>query len=405
MRSLQWRMLAGLGLVVALVWSISIAMLISYLNAGPSTAWRGNLGALSDTLVKALPREWVRVHEPSEAQGVRGIAPQSTRISEEKALAAHPQRVVQPNNDVGGMLTAMLLNTIELAVVGVVMWWIVVASLRPLRALSEDIARRKAFDSEPLLIDQVPDELRPLILAFNSLLRRVDTAMRAERQFIADAAHELRTPLAALHMQGEVGLRADTVERKNEALKKLLVVSHRTHRLAEQLLDLARLDAGLHATGLHYTDLLDLSRHVISEFSIQAGARGTRLLLSGASCLVKCDLDEIGILLRNLIDNAIRHGRDFGTVEIRCGYIIRENGRHPLLEVRDNGPGVPEEERTAIFNRFYRAKDVEVRGSGIGLSLVASIARLHDAVIETGQGKNGQGFLIRFIFPAETLGS
>jgi two-component system sensor histidine kinase QseC len=381
-------MLAALGLVIALAWGISIAMLISLLHVGPSTSWRMGLSSLGDTLVKTLPAEWVGKQDDvaTRAPPRREEVP---RIGQEQPVPSEP----------GGLLTAMVLNTVELAIVGILMWWAVVVSLRPLRSLSEDLARRRAFDSEPLPVKQVPDELRPLILAFNSLLARVDTAMRAERQFIADAAHELRTPLAALHVQTEVALRAEALQGKDDALRKLLDISHRTHRLAEQLLDLARLDAGLHSTGLHDTDLLELAGHVISEFSVQADSRDIRLLLSGTSCMVTCDVDEMGILIRNLVDNAIQHGRDAGTVDVVCGHVMRDELQHPALEVRDDGPGVPEEERAAIFTRFYRAQGGTVRGSGIGLSLVAAIAQLHDARIETGQGVGGQGFSIRILFP------
>lgn len=400
MRSLQWRMLAALGLVIALAWGISIAMFVSYLTAGPSNAWRSNLHVLGQALVSVLPAGWTKT---------RASEPETVRRNDEVQHAAHhkeqafisSQSSPHASIEAEGMLTAMFLNTIELTLVGLLMWGAVVVSLRPLKAMSEDVAKRRPFDSDPLSIDKVPNELHPLILAFNSLLARVDDAMRAERQFIADAAHELRTPLAALHMQGEVALRAETAGRKDEALKKLLDVSHRTHRLAEQLLDLARLDAGLHSANLHDTDLLDLSRHVISEFSIHARDRGTRLLLSGSRCLVKCDVDEIGILIRNLVDNAIRHGREFGTVEISCGYIVRDHVRRPMLEVSDDGPGVADEERTAIFSRFYRAAGAVSRGSGIGLSLVAGIAALHDATIETSRGKDDRGFRIRIVFPPE----
>ncbi|MBE1161404.1 sensor histidine kinase [Dyella acidiphila] len=386
MKSLQWRMLAALGLVIALAWGISIAMFASYVTAGPSNAWRSGLYSLGNRLISALPDKW-------------NVAQTAPAGSAEHPLA-HASAASKTISEPASMLTAMFLNTIELAIVGVLMWWAVVTSLRPLRAMSEEIARRKAFDSEPLSAEKVPDELRPLILAFNALLARVDNAMRAERQFIADAAHELRTPLAALQMQGEVALRAATPERKNEALRKLLDVSQRTHRLADQLLDLARLDAGLHATGLDDVDLMALCRHVLDEFAVQAAAQDTRLQLSGAACLVRCDVDEMGILIRNLVDNALRHGRPSGVVEVRCGDTDREGRRHPMLEVADDGPGVPEAEREAIFTRFYRASAAATQGSGIGLSLVASIARLHDATIETGPGELGQGLRIRILFPA-----
>jgi signal transduction histidine kinase len=388
MRSLQWRMLAALCLVIALAWSISIAMFVSYLNTGPSSAWNSHLHALGQKLVRVLPDEWIKRHAPWVSTS-----------------AASLQAFYGTENLPESMLVAAFLNTLELLLVGVMMWGAVVISLHPLRAMSTDIGKRKPLDSEPLSIDKIPGELRPLMRAFNALLSRVDAAMRSERQFIADAAHELRTPLAALHVQGDVALRANTLERKDEALRKLLDISRRTYRLAEQLLDLARLDAGLHADDLHDTDLLELSRHVIDEFEIQASGRGTRLFFFGKSCVVKCDIDAIGILIRNLVDNAIRHGRESGTVEIRCGYLDRDDGRHPMLEVRDDGPGVAKQDREAIFTRFYRVTGTTVQGSGIGLSLVAGIAALHSAVIETGPDENLPGFLVRIVFPVDPFGA
>ena len=207
--------------------------------------------------------------------------------------------------------------------------------------------------------------------------------MKAEHQFIADAAHELRTPLAALHVQADVALLAGTPERKDEALRKLLDIAQRSHRLAEQLLDLARLDAGLHALSVQRIDLLELANHVVSEFAVRADDRGTRLSIDGTSCWVRCDVDEMGILIRNLIDNALRHGRADGTVEVTCGHVVRDDGMHPMLEVTDDGPGVPEHERAAIFDRFYRADPSRSPGAradahhGLGLAIVAAVARMH----------------------------
>jgi len=403
MKSLQWRMLAALVLVIILTWTISISMFVAYLTSGQQNFWQAHLHSLGNTLVSGLPDSWLPTSgehaadkqvpdaaSPAKASSVRNIAPAAPAPSN-KAESTEP----------AGLLTAMLLNTIELAIVGILMWLAVVKSLRPLKAISLEIGSRKVFDAEPLPADKVPDELRPLILAFNALLKRVENAMRIEHQFIADAAHELRTPLAALHVQAEVAFRAETIDGKDDALRKLLEISNRSHRLAEQLLDLARMEGGLHATGGHSTDLFALSRHVIDEFSMQARKKSTLLTLSGSTCLVKCDIDEIGILIRNLVDNAIRHGRDGGSVEVRCGHTFRDNGRRPLLEVRDDGPGVPEEERKAIFARFYRAVGTVARGSGIGLSLVAGIAELHGAAIETGKGIDGKGFAIRVVFPQE----
>jgi signal transduction histidine kinase len=375
MKSLRLRMLAALGLVIALAWGISITMFVSYLNSGLSSPWRMNLHSFGERLTRVLPVDWV-IHDTAE----------------------HLERTGEPSEP-AGILTAMVLNTAELALVGIVMWIAMVITLRPLKTMSNSLGQRSAFDSTPLAVQSIPDEVKPLIVAFNSLLNRVEVAMRSERQFIADAAHELRTPLAALHVHAEVALRATTASAKDEALVKLLDVSHRTQRLAEQLLDLARLEAGLHSTGFNDSDLVSLARHVISEFRIQAEARGTDITLSGEACMVRCDVDEIGILLRNLIDNAMRHGGEFGTVEVTCAYRQRGGVRRATLEVRDDGPGVPELEREAIFQRFYRVAGSTARGSGIGLSLVAGIAELHGASIETEASHNDRGLVVRIVFP------
>lgn len=391
MSSLRVRMLAALCLVIALAWGISIAMFFSYIAFGQTNAWRTGLHTLGQSLVRVLPNQW----NPESA-----ITSSSSR-ERAVAKAGNPPTAKAEPNEPASILTAMLLNTIELGLVGLLTWWALAASLRPLTTVSSDLAKRDPFDSTPLATRAVPSELRPLILAFNSLLKRVELAMRAERNFIADAAHELRTPLAALHMHAEVALRAKTIESKNDAINKLIDVSHRTQRLAEQLLDLARLESGLHADNGQPTDLASLSAHVISEFSVQAQSFGTAVVLTGEPCLVHCDVDEIGILLRNLLDNALRHGKPFGTINVLCGNETSAGSRHAFLEVRDDGPGVPKHEHTSIFERFYRTDNSVGRGSGIGLSLVADIARLHGATIRTDTGALGRGLSIRIIFPTE----
>lgn len=381
MKSLRGRMFTALGLVIAVAWAIPIAMLASYLTAGESSTWQSGLHAIGRYLAGFLPADW----SPSSAAA--GTHRYVKMVPAASGTSSGPESI----------LTAMVLNTVEMVVVGLLTWLAVVVSLRPLRTLSDGIRARQPFDSTPLPNESVPTELRPLIEAFNSLLARVDAAMHAERQFIADAAHELRTPLAALHVHAEVALKADTLQRKDDAIRKLLEVSNRTHRLADQLLDLARLDAGLHATGRQQIDLMTLSRHVIDEFTIRADARGTRLILAGSPCFIRGDVDDIGVLLRNLIDNGLRHGKEQGVIEVRCGQEGQASA--PFIEVCDDGPGIPIDEHAAVFRRFYRASGAATPGSGIGLSLVAGIAALHGGSIDTGVGSAGRGFRIRVTFP------
>ncbi|MEE7547245.1 two-component sensor histidine kinase, partial [Xanthomonas sp. Kuri4-1] len=330
---MKWRILAALGVTVLLAWLVSISMLLSYLWHGPANVWDQQLQVIGDLIMRLLPPAW---------NGSADAAMEHLKLR--------------------AILTALALNTLQLALVGLLMAWAVRASLRPLAHTARELGRRDSFDPQPVAVAGVPAEIRPLIVAFNGLLGRVETALQAERSFIADAAHELRTPLSALQTHAENALRAPTVEQKDAALAKLLEVSRRSNRLAEQLLDLARVDAGLHVLARERTDLRRLAAHVVSEFQVEAERRGIDLVLAGEPCELECDIDEIGVLLRNLIDNALRHGR--GRVEVHCGYDLRSAGRPPLLEVRDDGAGVPAEEREAIFQRFYRVPGGHARGSG-----------------------------------------
>ncbi|WP_199914207.1 sensor histidine kinase, partial [Xanthomonas fragariae] len=226
-------------------------------------------------------------------------------------------------------------------------------------------------------------------------------AVQAERDFVADAAHELRTPLSALHAYAEVALRAPTLEAKDAAVRQLLETARRSNRLAEQLLDLARLDAGISSTAYHQVEMGELMKHVLDEFSVQADARQINLQAEVSPCLLRCDVDAIGILIRNLVDNAIRYGRTHGTVEVSCGYCLRADVLHPFVQVSDDGPGVPESAQASIFERFYRVPGSEVQGSGIGLSLVAGIARMHAATIEICEGNDGRGLCVRVVFAGD----
>lgn len=372
MKSLQWRMTIPFGGILIVVWAVTIWLIVSGLTHNHQDFLDQQMQGISDALLRLLPAKI-----SAGADSERGL------ISFQSGLIA------------------LVLNTAQLLIVGMLMWGAVRVSLRPLRGLSSEISRRKVFDATPLPVESVPDEVRPLIVSFNALLVRVDKAVQSERQFIADAAHELRTPLSALHAYAEVARGARTLEEKDLALLRLLEVSRRSNRLAEQLLDHARLDAGLNPAGYGRVEIDTLARHVIGEFSVVAEAKGVQLRLKGSQCRVECDLDAIGTLIRNLVDNAIRHGRENGVVEVRCGYDCRGRKIHPFIEVGDDGPGVPAEERDAIFKRFYRLAGSESRGSGIGLALVAGIARLHDARIETGTDMEGMGFRVRVLFPAD----
>ncbi|QGZ41312.1 signal transduction histidine kinase [Pseudoduganella flava] len=293
----------------------------------------------------------------------------------------------------------LILISVLVVIVSATIWLATRSVFRPVLALSAAMRHRSRFDLTPLPLDGLPRELHPFVASFNDLLRQLDEAVEDERRFIGDAAHELRTPLSAVQAQAEIALQAADPEDKQVALRKLLVVAGRSTRLSEQLLDLARINAGARAHQRAQVDLALLVEHVAQEFEVSASRSGRALYLDVHPCPICCDVDEIGILLRNLLHNALRYTPQGGSVLVRCRHAPAAKGAGIYLEVSDDGPGVPLAERDAIFERFYRAAGSTVRGSGIGLSLVASIARSHAATIEMDTGLDGRGLTVRVVFP------
>nr|WP_314545446.1 ATP-binding protein [uncultured Massilia sp.] len=292
------------------------------------------------------------------------------------------------------VLTALAILTAVLLVLGALLRHALDRSLRPLAVLADAIRRRRDFDLAPLQARDLPRELQPLVGAFNHLLEQLDKAVTAERRFIGDAAHELRTPLSVMQAQAEVALHASGADEKDKALRCVQQGARRTARLAEQLLDLARLDGMdvIDRTGA--IDVSELVTHIVREHAYYAAHRGCVLDMAAAPALAAGDIDELAILLRNLVDNAVRFAGAGGHVVVACG----SAADGAWVAVTDDGPGVPEHERDAIFQRFYRLPGNDGRGSGIGLSLVAAIARLHGARIVTGEGLDGRGFSVRILF-------
>lgn len=281
------------------------------------------------------------------------------------------------------------------ATVGLAIHW----SLRPMNRLRRDMAQREPHDLAPLPAHKLPREIRPLVDSFNLLLERLSEAMRGERQFLADAAHELRTPLAALLTQTQVAMRAGSQTDAQTALTQLAQGIQRTSRLAQQLLDSARVDASPLREDRPVVALPDVVTMVAREFESMAGRRQQTLALHAEPASVQGDLDDLGILVRNLLDNAVRYSGDGARIEVACG--AAEDSATAWLIVRDNGPGVPAEERERIFERFFRGSQGNgERGSGIGLSLVDRIARAHDARIKVEDGIGGRGFGCRVEFRA-----
>ncbi len=293
----------------------------------------------------------------------------------------------------GAFLAALVVFiTLALTLKAVVRW-----SLKPVTSLQHDMAERQEFDLTPLSTKKLPLELKPLIESFNRLLLRIDTAINNERQFIADAAHELRTPMAAIQTHAQVAAGSATAEETRAALARLITAVERGTRLTQQLLDSARLESNY---GLKHerVDLVRVVKLVADEFDIVAQQRQQMIHIDAQPCVVYGDVDELGILLRNLLDNALRYSGEGSRIELMCGTAPSTDGI--TLCVRDNGPGVPDpEQRARIFERFYRADQDHRRGSGIGLSLVRRIAHSHGAELEVTDGLDNRGLCISVHFP------
>lgn len=289
-------------------------------------------------------------------------------------------------------------STVLLLTLGVAIWWVICWSLHPVEAIEAALKKKDVFDLTPLPAGDLPAEIKPLVIAFNSLLARLARAMEGERSFIADAAHELRTPLAALQAHVEVALRAGSISEKDEALTKLLAVVERSTRLSEQLLDLAQLESGARAGRRQPIDLCELVPVVLRDFETTAQQRQQSISVHTEACKIDGDIDQLGILVRNLVDNALRYSHEQGRVAVTCGSTERDGVQRGFLRVADDGPGVPKREQAHIFDRFYRVPGNGGRGSGIGLSLVARIAEFHHAKIEIGEGIDGRGLGVTVVF-------
>lgn len=284
---------------------------------------------------------------------------------------------------VGGLLAAVL-------------WFVICWSLRPVTKVQDAIQQRHALDLTPLPSADLPDEVAPMVDSFNRLLQRLDASVQGERRFIADAAHELRTPLAALLAHTQLALDAQNLEECHDAMTRLNAVVQRSARLVEQLLDQARLDTGRTLDSERRIGLYELIEVVVRDFELTAQHRQQRIALELEVCEIVGDVDSLGILIRNLVDNALRYSGAGGRVVVSC---MSCDGR-VVLKVADDGPGVPSTEYERIFDRFYRVPGSGGRGSGVGLSLVSRIAQLHGARIEVGPGLAGQGFAVALHFAA-----
>ena len=267
-------------------------------------------------------------------------------------------------------------------------------ALRPVSRLTQTLRKRHVMDISPLCEKQVPTEIQPLIRAFNQQHARLRAVIDNERDFLSNAAHELRTPLAVLTVQTENALRTDDIDEIKALLQKMAATTQRSSRLAEQLLDMARLESGDAAAPTSRVDLAEVVQLVCQELDMTAQDRHQKIILDLDPCLVAGHVDSLGILARNLLDNACRYSGTASSVLVQC----KRDANGVELAVMDDGPGIPLAEREKIFERFYRVPGTVEQGSGIGLALVWRIAKQHQATVSVSSGIGGMGVAFRVRF-------
>ncbi|MEQ1897888.1 MAG: ATP-binding protein [Vicinamibacterales bacterium] len=296
-----------------------------------------------------------------------------------------------------GMLEASLAPLLLAApLLGLLVWLAVRSGVKPLDRLADEVGRREPGRLDPLDTTDVPTELQPLLHRINSLFAEVARSIEHDRQFTADAAHELRTPLAAIRAQAQVALGvADPIERE-VVLRKVMAACDRTARLVEQLLTLARLDTAPD-TPPERVELRVLTAAVLAESAPGAVARRIDLSLEeSAPAGISGHPALLQVLVRNLVDNAIRYTPAGGQVQVR----VTRGAGGVQLAVLDTGDGIREAERGRVLERFYRVAGARADGSGLGLSIVARVAAVHGATVTLGPGLGGRGTSVSVVFPA-----
>lgn len=289
-------------------------------------------------------------------------------------------------------LPALLISSAAISL----FWFGIGKGLEPLERLREEIAERSPRDLRPVVEDGKPREITPLVHALNQLLARLNSAIDAQQRFIANAAHQLRTPLAGLKTHAELARRQPNTIEMRSLLDMIAGETERTSHLVNQLLTLARTEPG--AGGLRDrqpVNLHDVVGRVVQDWVPRAVAKDIDLGFELVNAWTIGESFLLRELLANLLDNAINYTQPSGRITVRTFM----DSEHAVLEVEDNGPGIEPAEREKIFERFYRAAHASGDGCGLGLAIVAEIATQHGGTVEVATAPQGKGVALRVRFP------
>lgn len=281
---------------------------------------------------------------------------------------------------------------------GLLIWIIIGRGLKSLDGVAKEVANRAPSHLEPVNIAEAPDEIKPLVDELNKLFFRLKEGFEREKRFTADAAHELRTPLAALKTQAQVALNSNNIDEKNVALKKLISSVNRSTHIVQQLLTMSKLvPEAASMNDLDEVNLEKVTRDILAMLAPAAIEKAIELEFEPADFTPNFSGNStaIGILVRNLVDNAIRYSEANGRVVVR----VYQRKREIVLDIRDNGPGIPAELQPRVFQRFFRVLGNKSPGSGLGLAIVQQICVLHNARVILESPKKGAGLIVKVFFP------
>lgn len=323
------------------------------------------------------------------------VAARAVKVESGTAIVQVAETLKKRDKLVLELLVASTVPQILIALAAVALFWLGIGQgLKPLDRLREEIAARSPRDLHPVPEENQPQEVQPLVGALNRLLSRLNAAIESQRRFISNAAHQLRTPLAGLHTHAELARREPSATDLKSLLDMIVSDTGRTSHLVNQLLTLARAEPG-EAAGGQPVNLHEIVGRDVRDWVQRAVVKNIDLGFELGDAWILGEPLLLRELTANLIDNALDYTQAGGSVTVRTG----ERRGEAVLEVEDNGPGIPAGEREKVFERFYRIPATGGKGCGLGLSIVAEIAGRHGGRVDLDVPAGGAGTLFRAVFP------
>lgn len=308
--------------------------------------------------------------------------------NEDQTLRVQVGEHYEKRDDLSNMISVRLIASfgIILPLLAILIYITVGRAMLPLREVADQIKNRRVDNLQPIETDRVCAEALPMVQSLNGLFQRLESSFKEIVLFTSNAAHELRTPLAAQKVNAQVAMQTTDEQKRQEALQEVVDSIDRATHMVDQLLTLARLDPQGSLNTNESIDLGHIAEEQLSELGVEALDKHIELSLDAPDkCMVHGEHSMMGMLIRNLVENAIRYTPEKGTVKVHVG----QNENHCYLVVEDSGPGIPEDQFENVFKRFYRVKEEHNKGTGLGLSLVKRIIEIQKATIQFGKSALG----------------